>query len=83
MVERPTDEPHVPAARKVVAFGAALLGAGALFVWAGWGTLLDGELSRVDLLGLVAVGCGIVVVLGGFMIVVGLAFHLREVRRAD
>ena len=74
--ERPTSEPEPPTVPKGAGVGAALLAVGALFVWAGWAPLFDGDFDRTDLFGIVAVVCGVIVFLGGLMIVVGIAFAL-------
>lgn len=76
-----TEGLDAPRIRKALPMGAALLAVGVLFAWAGLDPLLDGDLSRADLLGLVAVGCGVVVFLGGLMIVAGIGYHMHELRQ--
>ena len=78
----PTEGSDPPTIPRGLAIGAALLAVGTLFVWAGWGSLFDGDLDRADLLGIVAVVCGVIAFLGGLMIVVGIAYHLSAIRRA-
>jgi hypothetical protein len=76
MDERPISGPEPPTVPRGAAVGAALVAVGALFVWAGWAPLFDGDFDRADLFGIVAVVCGVITFLGGLMIVVGIAFTL-------
>ena len=74
MVERPISGSEPPTVLKGAAVGAVRFAVGALFVWAGWAPLFDGDIDRADLFGIVAVACGVIAFLGGLMIVVGIAF---------